>query len=245
MYFFPHSAWCVWELSILLPCIRYLYHFSEEYLFLWMNMSQSYISIHLMMDIWNVFNLGTITNKAATSKSLLWAYALKIPFTFFKFFNTNLLWMDVTFTKTIYWRVTSSPLIVSCQDIRNISHRCIFDYPIWSTQQLYEVLYDYYFHMTLANWPSKRESAQGQTGRPVVATGLKRRPHPTPPRSCIPNCRPTPSVFLITSVCLLTGLETNIQAGLPHGIIYWSASLGQKLLHQGSRAYNLEGEEIC
>ena len=79
-------------------------------LFLWVNMSQSCISIHLMMDVWNVFHLGTITNKAATSKSLLWAYALQIPFTFLKFFNTNLLWMDVTFTKTIYCRVTSSSL---------------------------------------------------------------------------------------------------------------------------------------
>ena len=75
------------------------------------------ISIHFVLDIWMLFNLGTIMNKATISKSLLWAYALQIPFTFLKFFNTNLLWMDVTFTKTIYCRVTSSSLIVSYQDI--------------------------------------------------------------------------------------------------------------------------------
>lgn len=64
MYFSPHSAWCIWESSIPLPCTSGIStNFSWGVLFLWMNMSQSYISIHLMMDIWNVFNSGLLWTK--------------------------------------------------------------------------------------------------------------------------------------------------------------------------------------
>ena len=52
------------------------------------------ISIHFALDMWMVFNLGTIMNKATMSKSLLWAYFFlyKVHFKFsILFFNMTYL----------------------------------------------------------------------------------------------------------------------------------------------------------